>query len=212
MKTTLKIALIGSTGKAGKYLAKELAIQGIQCKLLVRNSTNQFSKTFEIIEGDIADYQSVVNLVHDCHVVISMLGMGILPNPTNIFSIATVNIIKAMKEYNISRYILITGLNVDTPFDDKGVKSKMATEWMHSHYPKTTKDKQEEYTILRESDIDWTLIRLPLIDQTDDNPAINISLKDCPGTAISATSLANFIIRQINDKTFIREAPFIANI
>lgn len=43
----------------------------------------------------------------------------------------------------------------------------MATDWMYQNYPETTKDKQTEYNPLSESNLDWTLVRLPLVDRTN---------------------------------------------
>ncbi|MFD2601304.1 NAD(P)-dependent oxidoreductase [Flavobacterium suzhouense] len=212
MKPTIKIAVIGGTGKAGSFLIKELKKQHIKFKAMVRNPENSNFSPEQFLKGNVSDYETVVSLLKDCDVVISMLGMGTSSNPSTIFTTATANIIKAMGEANIKRYIVITGLNVDTPSDDKGEKSKMATGWMMTHYPETTKNKQQEYELLVKSDLDWTMVRLPMIMQTDEKPEINISLLDCPGDAISATSLAKFVIDQIDDPTYIRKAPFIANI
>ncbi|MFM7851950.1 MAG: hypothetical protein ACKO96_08535, partial [Flammeovirgaceae bacterium] len=62
-----------------------------------------------------------------------------------------------MNELNIERYILITGLNVDSPSDKKGAKTKMATDWMKTNYAETTNDKQLEFEMLSKSNINWTL-------------------------------------------------------
>lgn len=212
MKPTIKIAVIGGTGKAGSFLIKELKKKQIPFKALVRNPENSNFFPEEFVKGDINDYATVVSLLKDCDAVISMLGMGKTHNAPTVFTTATANIIKAMGETDIKRYIVITGLNVDTPFDDKGEKSKMATGWMHTHYPETTQNKQDEYELLAKSEIDWTMVRLPMIIQTDEKPEIAVSLQDCPGDAISATSLAKFVIDQIDNTTYIREAPFIANV
>lgn len=56
------------------------------------------------------------------------------------------------------------------------------------------------------------LLRLPLIEQTDEQGEIEVSLTDCPGRKISATDLANFIIKILKEGTFIKQAPFIANV
>lgn len=112
----------------------------------------------------------------------------------------------------MDRYILTTGLNVDTPFDQKSLKTKMATEWMRVNFPETTLDKQEEYQILSESSIKWTLVRLPMIEQTDARGEIAVSLEDCPGDKISATDLAHFLIEQIFGDEFTQKSPFIANV
>jgi hypothetical protein len=66
--------------------------------------------------------------------------------------------------------------------------------------------------MLAGSNIDWTLVRLPLIKQTDARGKVSVNLEDCLGEYISATDLAHFLIEQLSDNTYSRKAPFIANI
>jgi hypothetical protein len=138
--------------------------------------------------------------------------MGNPPGPPTIFTTSTTNLIKAMKENNIERYIVTTGLNVDTPSDNKGPKSRMATQWMQEHFPESTAGKQKEYELLSASGLNWTLVRLPVITLTDGRFKLAVSLEDCPGDTISAPDLAHFLIEQLNDKTYLQKAPFVANI
>lgn len=213
MKSNIKIAVIGGTGKSGKYLIKQLISQGIQLKALVRNPENFTvnSPLVEIIHGNAADYTTILELIEGCDAVISTLGLGIPASEKNIFSTATTNILRAMEYHNIKRYIVITGLNVDTPFDNKSPKTKFATDWMYTNYPLTTQDKQLEYSILTKCSIDWTLVRLPMIEQTDTECEIQVNMEDCPGDAISSTALALFLINQLSDDHYIQKSPFIAN-
>ncbi|MES2517917.1 MAG: NAD(P)H-binding protein [Bacteroidota bacterium] len=213
MQQNTTIAVIGGTGKSGKYLVNQLLQRGFRLKVLLRNPEKFIPKNtlIQIINGDVKDYDSVLSLVKDCHAVISTLGLGQPASEMSIFSQATTNIIRAMNEYDIQRYVVITGLNVDTPFDKKSPKTQFATDWMYENYPKTTADKQLEYHILSESNVNWTLVRLPLIEQTEEKSETKTSLKDCLGDKISATSLADFLIEQLSDETFIKQAPFIAN-
>jgi putative NADH-flavin reductase len=213
MEQIKKIAVIGGTGKSGKYLVKQLLHYNFHVKILIRNPERfqiQNSQV-EVVIGDVIEYKNVLDLVKECQVVISALGLGLPPSDPDIFVLATRNILRAMNEAGVRRYILLTGLNVDVPSDKKGPKSKAATNWMYANYPRSTTARQQEFTILSESHIDWTLVRLPLIEQTDSDVEISVSLEDCPGDKISATSLANFLVAQIMDDAFINKAPFVAN-
>ncbi|GAA4155739.1 SDR family oxidoreductase [Chryseobacterium ginsenosidimutans] len=211
MKTN-RIAVIGGTGKSGKYLVQNLLDKNYPIKLLLRNPENFILKNplIQIVKGDARDYESIDNLIKDCTVVISTLGQP--KGEESIFGDASKNIIKAMDFYGIKRYIVTTGLNVDTPFDHKNEKVKMATDWMYQNYPKTTADKQKEYEILTESDLDWTLVRLPMINLTPESFLTETNLEDCKGENISATDLAEFLVSQIDDETFIQKSPFLYTI
>jgi len=214
MKQKIKIAIIGGTGKSGKYLVNQLIHQGFQLKILLRNPDNFQLKSslIEVIKGEVTNYNSIHSLIEDCQAVISTLGLGIPASEPTIFSQSTTNVIKAMNECNVHRYIVTTGLNVDTPFDKKSSKTSFGTDWMKKTFPISTTDKQLEYDILVNSNIDWTLVRLPLIEQTDERNKVSVDLEDCPGDKISATDLALFLIEQLSSKAFIKKSPFLSNI
>ena len=213
MKNNIKIAVIGGTGKSGRYLVQELIKRGYHLNILVRNPENfkVQSRLVHIIYGDVRDYDTVKSLLRGCQAVLSTLGGSPLSEPT-VFSKATRNILKAMKRANIKRYIVVAGLNVNTSFDKKGESTLNATDWMYANFPKSTKDRQDEYDLLVKSNLDWTLVRLPLIIQTNESFITKISLEDCLGDKISAADLAKFLIEQLNETSFFRKAPFLANV
>ena len=211
MEQSNKIAVIGGTGKAGKYLVNELINQGFKIKVLLRNP-DKFESTNHLVEkvqGDVRNYDSVYNLIKDCHSVISTLGQPKGEKP--VFSQATTHIIKAMNSLNVKRYIMITGLTLNTPSDKKSIRTKLLSKIMKLSFPEIIADKQNEYSILSESDLDWTVVRLPLIKQTQISSEVKISLQDCPGKKISSANLVRFLISELEDKKYIRKAPFIAN-
>jgi putative NADH-flavin reductase len=209
---TNTIAVIGGTGKSGKFLVQSLLNKQYPIRMLLRNPENFTLKSslINIVKGDVRNSEAVHHLIKDCDVVISTLGQSV--GEKSIFSDATGNIIKAMNSYGIKRYIVTTGLNVNTPFDHKNEKVKMATDWMYQNYPETTTDKQKEYELLNESNLNWTLVRLPLINLTDESFTTETSLQDCKGETISATDLAKFLISQMDDQTFCKQSPFLYNI
>ncbi|MEY8760032.1 NAD(P)-dependent oxidoreductase [Chryseobacterium tongliaoense] len=210
MKTNT-IAVIGGTGKSGKYLVQNLLDKNYPIRLLLRNPENFTvnNPLIEVVKGDARDYHSIDGLIKGCALVMSTLGQP--KGEKSIFSDATGNIIKAMNQYGIKRYIVTTGLSVNTPFDSKNEKVKMATDWMYQNYPETTSNKQKEYELLAKSNVDWTLVRLPLINLTNENFNTETDLKDCKGENISAADLAGFLVSQIDDETYVGKSPFLYN-
>lgn len=206
-----KIAVIGGTGKSGTYLVAELMRRNIPVKLLLRTKSvfETANPLIEIVYGDARDYDAISNLLKDCTAVISTLGQP--KGESSIFSDATGNVLRVMKEQKVSRYLVTTGLNVDAPGDEKRESVRLATAWMYQNYPETTKDKQVEYELLAESDVDWTLVRLPMIIQTEERFPMKVDLTDCPGEKISAADLAGFLVDQLSGEEYIRKSPFIAN-
>lgn len=211
MEQKIKIAILGGTGKAGSYLVQELLHQGFSLKLLLRNPENFLlnNPLIQVVQGDARTYESVQAVTAGCQAVISALGQPTGEAP--IFSQATQNVLRAMQKWNITRYISLTGLNVDTPFDQKNPKVQAATDWMRTNYPKTTTDKQVEYELLTQSAVDWTLVRVPWIHLTNSTEDVIVSLADCPGEGVSAGALARFLVAQLDDTTYLGQAPSVAN-
>ncbi|MND87334.1 hypothetical protein D3C80_793300 [compost metagenome] len=125
---------------------------------------------------------------------------------------ATKNILKAMNEYDIQRYVLLAGLNIDTPFDKKSPKTIMASDWMKTNFSKIQKDRQLTYDLLAESKIDWTQVRVPLIIFSDETAQISVNLEDCLGEKISAFDISKFIVKEMVESLYIRQSPFISAI
>jgi putative NADH-flavin reductase len=71
MEQLNKIAAIGGTGKAGKYLVNQLVDQGFKIKVLLRNpeKLETTSHLVEKITGDVRNYESVYNLINGCSAV-----------------------------------------------------------------------------------------------------------------------------------------------
>jgi len=213
MEINTKIALLGATGKAGKYLLNQLLEKGYRVKALIRNpgSYTISHPLLEIISGDIKDFDAAQLLLADCNAVISTIGQ--VKGETLIASLATANILQAMNKLNIKRYLLLTGLNIDIPGDQKSLHNQAGSAWMKKTFPVEVADKQKVYDVLAcSSEIDWTLFRLPWIEQTDERRGVKVNLQDCLGEKISTTDLADFLISQLTDKEYIKKAPFVASL
>ncbi len=211
MVPSIKIAVLGGGGRTGLYLVKELLQQGFALKLLLRKPA-EFpleNPHLEFVTGDATNAAAIDNLTEGCQAIISTIGQR--PNEPLVASQATSHVLQAMQRYQIKRYILVAGLNVDTPTDQKSAATQAATEWMKATFPEIHADRQKAYRILTESNLDWTLVRVPFINFTDSPREIQVNPADCPGRSISAADIAIFLREQLSDSRFIRRAPFIAN-
>ncbi|WP_427875550.1 NAD(P)-dependent oxidoreductase [Flavobacterium sp. MMS24-S5] len=212
MKNISKVAVLGGGGRTGKYLVNQLLENGFSVKLLLRNLddfTIQNSK-IEIIKGDAINEESINLLLKDCQAVVSTIGQR--PGEPMVASQATKNVLNAMKHNGIERYVLLAGLNIDTPFDKKSPKTIMATDWMKTNYPEIQKDRQFTYDLLVDSKIDWTQVRVPFIVFSNDSSEIAVNIEDCLGEKISALDISKFMVKEMIESNYIMQSPFISAI
>lgn len=212
MKNISKAAILGGGGKTGNYLVSQLLKDGFELKILLRNPENLQIRDpkIEIIQGDALDFESIKLLTKDCQAVLSTIGQR--KDEPLVASQVTRHVLKAMKEYDIKRYLLVAGLNIDTPFDKKSPKTKMATDWMKANFPLIQEDRQKAYDLLEESNINWTQVRVPFIEFVDRDSQIIINLEDCLGDKITALEISNFMIQEMIASKYSRQSPFISEI
>lgn len=221
MDQNIKIAVLGGGGRTGKYLVNHLLNKGYRLKLLLRNlpevteTPDQFSRNLknplvEIVKGDAVNFSDIHTLLKDCQAVVSTIGQR--PGEPMVASTATDHVIRAMDAFDIRRYILVAGVNVETPFDKKSEQTKAATQWMKATFSAIHADRAKAYDVLVQSSIDWTLVRLPVIVYTDQHYPVARDLEDCGGEKISTADIAVFIEEQLKDKCYIKKAPFLYNI
>ncbi|MGG2134748.1 NAD(P)H-binding protein [Bacillus sp. S2(2024)] len=211
MDNPYKIAVIGGTGKVGRYIASESLKNGYQVRMLVRNPKNlkYNDDKVEIVTGTAENVDAIRQLLEGCLIVINCFGQPMRDTP--IYSKVTRDILEVMKEKDIKRYIGVTGASLNIIGDKKSLLNKIGAKMFEVLFSKMMKDKREELNILlKNKDLDWTLIRLPFVKEGVEVRAVKESLTDMPGTMISNKEIANFIISQIDNKEYIHKTPFIA--
>jgi putative NADH-flavin reductase len=208
---SVKVAILGGSGKAGRLLVKQTFEAGYQMRLLLRDPDKFKSSTerIEVLQGDARDYSSIKSLLQGCDAVLSTLGQPKGEAP--IISIATGHVLTAMRESGIQRYVRITGASVDAPGDHKDFYTKLPTKLIQWTFPAYWADWQKELALLMKSEVEWTLVRLPIIVEEPVASDVKVNLERLPGKKINGTALANFLVTQLTDKQYVRKAPFIAN-
>lgn len=211
MYQNIKIAILGGGGRTGKYLITQLIEKGYHINVLLRKpETFQIkSPLIKIIEGDALNFTAVTKLINGCQAVISTVGQR--PGEPLVAAQATENVLRAVTTFGVKRYLLVAGLNIDTPFDKKGHKTIIATDWMKLNYPVIQEDRQKAYSLLVNSNVNWTLVRVPFIEFSNAKGNVAADLNDCLGDKINAGNIARFLIEQLFDNSYHNQAPFIYN-
>lgn len=210
MEHNTKIAVIGG-GRSGKYLIRQLLSEGYSLRILLRNPENFSieSPHIEIVRGDAINAEDIRLLTESCRAVISTLGQR--KGEPLVTTRSTENILHAMNENNVQRFIAVAGLTIDTPFDKKRFSTRMVSKLIKWIFPAVVADKQNAYHILSRSTVNWTLVRTPRLESSDVRSQFKVSLEDCPGSKLTRADLAVFLSKQLLDNTYSQKAPFVAS-
>lgn len=212
MDNAYKIAIIGGTGKVGRYIANKALENGYQVRMLVRNPERLTYRDdrIEVVEGDVQNIENIRTLLKGCQTVINTFGQPIKEIP--IYSGVNENLLEVMNDLQIDRYIGVTGGSLNINGDKKSVLNRVGARMFEIFFSKMMEDKKKEWNILFNNKlIEWTLIRLPFVVDGSEIGYVKENLTDMPGTKITNRDIATFIINQIENHQYVHKAPFISN-
>ena len=209
------VALLGATGMVGGYLVEAALQRGYTVRALARTPAKlaRFGSRITIIKGDARDPAVIRELLQGSDAVISALGPVKADGDASRFINTTVtrNVLETMPSENISLYIAVSGAAVVMPGDNRNLLGwwirTLAQIGLHS----ALQDKQAEYALLAASDVDWTLVRCPLIEPEPFDSSPLVSLQTPPAFRLRAGELAQFIMAQLDSRNFVRQGPFLGS-
>jgi len=211
---SMKVAILGGSGTVGRFLIQRVSDAGYVMRVLARNpdTIKPIKGCIEIVQGDARDIASIRLLLQGCDTVLNALGQRKeRKSEAPIFSIATEHVLTVMKELGLRRYILVRGFSIDAPGDHKDLRTKLISLLVRRVIHDQWADWQKELDILLRSDVQWTMVRLPIVVDEPSRGSVRVDLASPPGKKISGRDLADFVVAQITEPTYVGKAPFVGN-
>ena|SRR5271157_1202076 len=210
----MKLLIFGATGATGRLLVDQALAEGNEVVAYVRNPSNlnMYNEHLEIIQGELSNQEAIARAMIGADAVISTLGPRARQKGRPLTN-GMQKILAAMQDQGVRRLIITSTLSAKDPNDALNSKAKamiaIVKLMMHSAYEEIVRVAG----LIRASDCDWTIIRLSILNNKPKTGNVKVGSisKGEVGTAISRADLADFILKQVADKTYFREAPAISN-
>jgi putative NADH-flavin reductase len=211
------IALFGATGKTGRILVKKLTAKGYPIRALVRNPAkleNQ-NNLLTAIQGDVLNEQAVFKVLEKSDVVINVIG-HVKGCPPDLQTVASRNILNGMKKLGITRLIDLTGGAVKVEGDDPKGPDKLIAFVMKNLAGKAVKarftDGENHVKLISRSNLDWTIVRAPVLLPGKAKGRTSIGMVGhIGGYSLTYEDLTDQIINILDDRSFVRQYPYITN-
>jgi uncharacterized protein YbjT (DUF2867 family) len=209
----MRILVTGATGGTGRLIVEELVRQGHSPVILARSPEKAAGLAAEIILGDARDELALSRAVDGCDAVISALGPSSISlfREVTLLSTATRALLKAMQEKHVRRLVCITGMGAG---DSRG-HGGLLFDWliMPLALRKIYEDKDRQEALVRQSGLDWTLVRPSVLNNKPPRNAVRtlVDLGGFSGGAISRGDVARFVVAQLQSDEWLRKAPLITS-
>jgi putative NADH-flavin reductase len=213
----MKVILFGATGFSGQAILAEVLKQGHEVTILVRDKSKvQIKhKNLTVVEGNVLDPQTVASAFYHQEAVIQCLGVGGKGDgkPTTFISDATKVIVDEMQKQRIKRLIVMSNVGAGNSIAfQPWFFTKIILPYFMKWLQVIIEDKNRMEPIIMNSNLDWTIVRCPNIIDKPAKGTCNATL-DGKGLKLSITlpDLSKFMIEQLTQKVFIKQAPSVSN-
>lgn len=206
----LRILIVGATGGTGRQLVQEALEQGHEVTVFVRSPEKVKIEhaNLRIAQGDVLDYASMESAMQGQDAVLSALGHKRFFGPTKILSEGTGNILRAMKGCHVARFICESSLGVGNTAGRLGLPATFL--FVPMILPFYLWDRVRQEKLIEESDTDWIIVRPAALT----NGSARGSYRHGPNVGsyiwpnrISRADVADFMLKQLNDDTYLGTAP-----
>jgi len=210
----MKLLVIGGTGRTGRELIKQGLDKGHVITAVVRKpiKITYSHPNLIVLKGNVLIPESLEQAVQGQDAVLSALGHKKFFIKTTILSRGTKNIISAMTKNKVKRFICITSLGINDSKFRLGLYYTLFTIPLILLFYFIDKSKQEK--LIMKSNLDWTIIRPGQLTNGKKRTTYKHGLtvgNYILTKMISRASVVDFMLTQLNNRTYIRKTPGIIN-
>ncbi len=204
----MKIAIFGASGRTGILTVYQALDKGHQVTAFARTPSTVTiqHKNLRVVQGDILEYDKVKQAVEGMDVIISALGIDTRKAGT-VLSEGTKNILRAMQECNVNRFICMSSA---------GVLGNDAGFWFGKiiiplFLKQVFTDKIRQMKIIMGSNVEWVIIRPSGLTDAPKTGKYKISMGSPVALRIPRADVADFMLKLTTDKQYDRQLPAISS-
>jgi putative NADH-flavin reductase len=208
----MKICIFGAAGRTGVEVVHCARGHGFEVVAFVRGagSNRGFPTDVAVQRGDVMDYASVLEAIRGSGAVISVLG-HVKGSAPFMQTKGMFNLVKAMGETGIKRVLSLTGTGARVEGDKPSFLDRVLNCMVGIVDPARINDGVEHIKVLRESNLDWTVVRVLKLGNS--NREIKQYKLTAGGPAEPLTSrkkAARVLVDLVNNNEYTGRLPIIS--
>lgn len=208
----MRVAVFGATGRTGRLLVEQALGAGYGVTAFVRHPSKLGveHERLSVVKGDVLDGERVDAAVSEADVVLVALG-HVKGSPENVQTEGTRNIVEAMWRHGVRRLVSLTGAGVRDEEDRPKLVDWAILALLAPLQPAVLADARRHVEVIRESGLDWTVVRAPRLTDGPRNGRYRAGYVGREsGMKVSRADVAEFMVAQLGDGAWIRRMPVVS--
>lgn len=209
-----RVLIVGASKGIGLETSRQALKAGHHVRALARSAAGiaLSDSNLEKLRGDALNRQDVEAALHGMDVAIQVLGVrpADMFRPIHLFSDATRILVSAMEGQGVKRLICVTGFGAG---DSRASISWLQRVPFRLLLGRAYDDKSVQEGIIKDSSLDWTIVRPGVLTNGGRTRRYKIleEASQWRNGIISRADVADFLVRQIEDRTYVGKAPVLVN-
>jgi putative NADH-flavin reductase len=207
----MNLLILGATGGTGQQLVAQATQAGHEVAAFVRHPDKLALRhpRLAVVTGDACDPNDLTRALEGKDAVLSALGAG-KSLTSDIASTSMAALIPALKSSGVKRAIVCTAFGVGSTLQQAAFLQRIAFRLV---LRRVYSDKEQANAALRHTALDWTLVFPVLLSNGPRTGQYRVGeALDMSGMPrISRADVADFMLRQLSDATWIRRNVVISN-
>lgn len=209
----MRLTVFGASGRTGRPLVQQALDAGHEVVAFVRDSAKLplQHERLTIVQGDVTRPNEVEAAVRGSNAVLTTVGQT-KGSPKDLQTVATRNIVMAMKKYGVRRLVSLTGAGVDAPEDQPKLVNHIIKFALKTLAGAVLQDALGHVDVIKSSDLDWIIVRGPMLTEGPRTNNYRVGWVGVNTSArISRADLADFMLKQVTDNTYLRKLPMVSD-
>lgn len=205
----MNIAVLAASGRSGSAFTKYALAAGHSVRAGVYKTNNlEEHPNLITVECDATNKDDLANLIKGQDAVVSFIG-HVKGSPAEVQTNSMKALAMAMREQNITRLVSLTGTGVRFPDDKVTLIDRILNLSISLIDPARIKDGKDHVAFLRQTDLEWTIIRVLKLQNIKAKPYV---LKQNGPTKlfVGRDEVASAALKILEQNMFVRQAPIIS--
>ncbi len=208
----MQLTVFGASGRTGTCLVSQALELGHDVTAFVRTpgSLAMRHARLDILVGDIADSDDVERVVNGQDVV--LMALGARPGAADkVCTIATTTVVPAMQKFGVQRLINVSGVATGETRDRLSTVGRVLAGGRRMLDRHAFRDRENQDGLIRNSDLDWINVCPPRLTNGPHTGTYRCGcdLRPPINAQISRADVADFMLKQVIDTTFVRKSPML---
>jgi biliverdin reductase / flavin reductase len=206
----MKLLIFGASGQTGQELVSQALERGHSVTAVARNvaAIAQRHERLRTVRADVMDPSTLDPVIRGHDAALSSLGPNkLFFSPTTVYSVGSVNVVRAMERQSVKRLIAVTSAGVEDHDPGYVLFYRLVLKPMLQRVYDDAKVFEAE---LAKSQLDWTVVRPGRISGGPRTGRYSVSARFLPkgkSFAITRADLAAFMLGEIESPKWIRGTP-----